>query len=74
MRALFVLIPAAAMAALAGCATADTEPTAEAHPQKVYRTGSNLPVRDEDSSATQVYKADPNVPLTPRPPAPRSGN
>jgi hypothetical protein len=68
------LVPFAAIAALAGCATAaDPAPTAEAHPQKVYRTGSNLPVRDEDTSATQVYKADPNVPLTPRPPTARSG-
>lgn len=38
--------------AVAGCATTAGD-TAEAKPEKVYRTGSNLPVRDP-SQASEV--------------------
>ena len=60
-----------AAALVAGCAGADTQTTANAEPPapKVYRTGSNLPVKDNDGSVSSV-KPDPNSQLLRTPGAP----
>jgi len=64
------LVLAASTAALvAGCAGADPQPSAEARPQKVYRTGSNLPVKDDDGSVIAV-RPDANAPILRAPGAP----
>jgi hypothetical protein len=44
-RAIAACAAAVLVVAAAGCAT-PSEPSAEAREQPVYRTGSNLPVRD----------------------------
>lgn len=45
------ILAAVAVAALFGCATAPTPPTAESQDDKAYVTGSRLPVRDGSTSA-----------------------
>ena len=57
-----IALAASAATSLAGCASADTQPSAEARPQKVYRTGSNLPVKDDDGSVL-VVKPEGNAPV-----------
>jgi len=44
------LIALAALGCVA-CSTTPTQQTAEPREDKVYRTGSNIPVKDKDSSA-----------------------
>jgi hypothetical protein len=38
---------------LFGCASTPDDKDAEARTEKVYRTGSNIPVRDRDTSAVK---------------------
>jgi hypothetical protein len=71
--AVAIALAATLVTFLAACAGADSQPEAEARPQKVYRTGSNLPVKDEDGSVLAA-KPDPNAPLLGAPGgAPRGG-
>jgi len=60
-----------ASALLAACATPATD-TAEVRAEPVYRTGSNIPVKDGSASRVETYKPD----ESPQPrgmPLPRSG-
>ncbi|MEP7183916.1 MAG: hypothetical protein ABI886_17195 [Betaproteobacteria bacterium] len=57
-----IALAATAVTFLAACAGADSQPSAEARPQKVYRTGSNLPPKDDDGSV-QVVKPEGNSPV-----------
>ena len=64
-----------AAALVAGCAGANSQSADNAEPraQKVYRTGSNLPVKDDDGSVLAV-KPDANSPIMRAPGAsPKSG-
>jgi ABC-type uncharacterized transport system auxiliary subunit len=54
LRLASLALAASIAALLTGCAGVDTQPSAEARPQKVYRTGSNLPVKDDDGSVVSV--------------------
>jgi len=51
------LVVAALAAVLAGCA-APSDPQAEPRDAKVYRTGSNIPVRDAAASSAQTQNTD----------------
>jgi hypothetical protein len=70
-RILVVLLAAAAAAS--GCATTDGR-TAQPRPEKIYRTGSNLPQRDPGATP-DVPSGDPAAPPAQMQPAgtPRSG-
>ena len=73
IRIASLLVAASTAALVTGCAGADPQPTAEARPQKVYRTGSNLPVKDDDGSVIAV-RPDPSAPVLHAPGAsPRQG-
>jgi len=57
-------------AATAGCAMAPDQ-TAEAKPEKVYRTGSNIPVRDPSApSEVKQLKVDDNPSMRSQLPSP----
>jgi hypothetical protein len=58
-------------AALAGCATS-APPPVEARTEPVYRTGSNIPVKDGSASRTLSVQPD-VVPRAPAMPLPRPG-
>lgn len=73
MQTLAVGMIAAAL--VAGCAGANSQSADNAEPraQKIYRTGSNLPVKDDDGSVLAT-KPDANSPILHSPGAsPRSG-
>jgi hypothetical protein len=64
-----------AAALVAGCAGANSQSADNAEPrgQKIYRTGSNLPVKDDDGSV-QVARPDANSAILHSPGAsPKSG-
>ena len=65
----FILVTASLI--LASCAATQTGQVDEPPVQRTYRTGSNLPVRDNDVSA--VKQADPKVILAPAPFIPSKG-
>jgi hypothetical protein len=66
MRKYALAFVASVFAFVAGCATTTDDKSAEPRQEKVYRTGSNIPVRDSGSpSSTQSF--DPaSQPMGPR--------
>jgi hypothetical protein len=56
-----LLVPfLAATLGFSACATTDSSSTAAPREEKIYRTGSNIPVRDPDA-LTNVKRADPST-------------
>jgi hypothetical protein len=50
-----LVLAAVAAASVVACASVDQQPTsAEARPEKVYNTGSHIPVRDRNSGSADV--------------------
>ena len=60
-----------ATALLAACATPATD-TAEVRAERVYRTGSNIPVKEAGADGVKTYKPD-ESPAPRTMPMPRSG-
>jgi hypothetical protein len=52
---------------LAACATPAENEQAAAKPEKIYRTGSNIPVRDTSVSRVENVKVDQTAPTAPMP-------
>jgi hypothetical protein len=56
-------VAASVMVLLAGCASQWPEKDAEVRPEKVYRTGSNLPTKDYGAANIEVGKPDTANPM-----------
>lgn len=67
-----ILAALCASALLAACATPATD-TAEVRSEPVYRTGSNIPVKDASANRVQTYKPDEAVAPPRGMPMPRAG-
>jgi hypothetical protein len=59
MRTYVIVLAACAVAVSAGCASPDPQKDAEAQPERIYRTGSNIPVKDYGAANIEVSKPDP---------------
>jgi type IV pilus biogenesis protein CpaD/CtpE len=59
MRTYVAVLAACVVAISAGCASPDPQRDAEAQPEKIYRTGSNIPVKDYGAANIEVSKPDP---------------
>jgi len=59
MRTYVIAIAATVVAVSAGCAAPDPQKDAEAQPERIYRTGSNIPVKDYGAANIEVSKPDP---------------
>ena len=53
-----IIVVAAVVASLSGCAPQPPEADAEWQPEKIYRTGSNIPARDYGAANIEVGKPD----------------
>jgi hypothetical protein len=58
VRQLAALVAIIGVAFLFGCASTPDDKDAEARTEKVYRTGSNIPVRDRDVSEVKSMSQD----------------
>lgn len=58
-RVLAALAVVAAAGGLCGCATTDGQVADSDHHEKVYRTGSNLPLRDPNAAHDRTLTVDP---------------
>lgn len=58
-----IAVAAAVLMLLAGCALQPPEKDAELRPEKVYRTGSNIPSKDYGAANIEVGKPDEAHPL-----------
>ena len=58
MRTYVVVLAACVVAISAGCASPDAQKDAEAQPERIYRTGSNIPVKDYGAANIEVSKPD----------------
>ena len=58
MRAYVIVLAASVVAVSAGCASPDAQRNAEAHPERIYRTGSNIPVKDYGAANIEASKPD----------------
>jgi hypothetical protein len=66
-----ILAALGACALLAACATPATD-TAEVRSERVYRTGSNIPVKEAGADGVKTYKPD-ETPAPRTMPMPRAG-
>lgn len=58
MRFRTTAIVAAGLVLAAACASPSPEKDADWHPEKIYRTGSNIPTRDYGAENIEVGKTD----------------
>jgi hypothetical protein len=76
VRQLAALIAVIGAPFMFGCATTPDDKDAEARTEKVYRTGSNIPVRDRDTSEVKAMSGDDYARMRPpvsMPPMPSGG-
>jgi hypothetical protein len=59
MRLRATVIAAGVLALCVGCASQPPEKDAESRPEKVYRTGSNIPTKDYGAANIEVARPDP---------------
>jgi len=58
-----IIVVAAVLALLSGCAPQPPQADAEWRPEKIYRTGSNIPTKDYGAANIEIGKPDVGTPM-----------